>query len=168
MEGSDLLKTYNLPPTWLQFNPKVREQCKSCKRHGKKATCPPFVGTYEYYKTLLPTYNNGTLYIMDFEIINQDSWKTLGETSSNQLRGVLIEDRNKLTRHGKFAVAFGAGSCKQCAECQLPNCRFPNLALIPIEATGINVKSLVATCANISLEFPVTNKFYRVGMLLWD
>ena len=48
------LKTY--------FNNRVRESCKSCKRYGKKSTCPPHVESVEYYRSVLCSYNHGMLF----------------------------------------------------------------------------------------------------------
>ena len=41
-----------IPNEDLIFDDKVKEQCKHCKRFGKKSTCPPFISS-EYYEKLL-------------------------------------------------------------------------------------------------------------------
>ena len=170
MEGSALYKVYPFDPKQLRAyqDVKVREQCKSCKRYGTKATCPPYVESFKYYDTLLFQYDNGCLFVEEFPIDDTANWQQLGRQSSKVILQTVLEYRNVLLKQGRFAVGFGAGSCKICNVCRLPNCRFPEKSLIPIEATGINVIKLVKLIANIEIEFPVVYSFYRIGMLLWD
>jgi predicted metal-binding protein len=155
------------PKTDLIFSIKVCEACKSCRRYGLTGCCPPVIGSFEYYKKLLKQYEHGKLFIEQFVIDDVANWKQLGKDSSLELHKVLLEERKKLLDKGHyFNVILGGGSCKWCEECSVP-CKQPQFRAIPIEATGINV---VATLAKMSLniKFPVKNKFYRVGLLLWD
>ena len=149
------------------FNIKVREACKSCKKYGKKATCPPHIDSVDYYKNLLPKYENGMLIIEEYEIDNIDNWQQLGEKSSLFILNQLIALRTELLAKGKFPIIFGAGSCKNCKECSFP-CRLPDKSAIPIEGTGLDIVGLVYELAKIELTFPVKDKFYRIGLILWD
>lgn len=149
------------------FSYKIRESCKSCKRYGKKATCPPHIESVDYYSKVLSSYKNGILIIERFAIDSLDNWKELGKQSSLIIHQTLTSMREVLLKHGKFAVLFGAGSCKNCETCAFP-CRFPEKSVIPIEATGIDVVKLVKYATKIDITFPVTKDFYRVGLILWD
>ncbi len=151
------------------FNVKVRELCKNCKRYGQKATCPPYVETVDYYRNLLPTYTYGILVIKKFKIDNIENWKELGIKSSQVIHNILLHMRQTLIKQNKFAIIFGAGSCKHCQKCAFP-CRFPHKSIVPIEATGINLIKLVKKLAKINLRFPVEKQgyFYRIGMRLHD
>ena len=150
------------------FTNKTRELCKYCKRYGQKTTCPPHIDNVEYYKELLPTYNNGELVVMEFPV-DIENWESLGKNSSLKLHMLLLEMREVLFKQGRFAVIYGAGSCKNCNTCQIP-CAFPEKSIIPIEATGLMVVNLVKKIADIDITFPVENqeKFYRIGMILYD
>ncbi len=163
-------KVFN--PKILNFNNcfdlKARELCKSCKRYGKKATCPPYIESVEYYKKLLPTFNKGILIVEKFEITNPADWKELGKNSSLLILNKLKAIRQQLLNKGHFAVIFSAGSCKYCSDkCTFP-CKHPEESAIPLEGTGIDVVYLVSKITKIELKFPVKKFFYRVGMVLYD
>jgi predicted metal-binding protein len=161
---------------YIEFNPKIlkplfdlkiRELCKSCKRFGYKQTCPPHISPVKYYEKLLPTYKHGVLIYHKFAIYDIERWKELGQSSSKEIQQTLWDKRSKLLELGKFAIIFGAGSCKLCPECAYP-CRHPEQSTVPLEGTGINVVKLMAKVAGIELIFPVTEYFYRVGVVLYD
>ena len=78
------------------FDIKVRDMCRSCKRYGKKATCPPHVESVEYYKNLLSSYKYGILYIEKFLIDNIANWERLGQESSLIIHKAVLNHRNSL------------------------------------------------------------------------
>jgi predicted metal-binding protein len=150
------------------FKDKVREQCKSCKRYGYKATCPPHVESVEYYKHLLPKYEKGVLFILEFNVASLKSYKEIGKSSSLALWEAVTKYRDSLIREGvTYYNAFGAGSCKLCESCKFP-CRFPSKSLIPLGATGLDVIEFVKDVTKIEIKFPVVDKFYRVGGVFYD
>ncbi len=152
-----------LPPL---FDYKVREECKSCKRYGAKATCPPYCAEVDYYQQLLPTYSFGMLLAIQFTTSKNS--KTDSEESSLALQKNILEMRKTLFLQGHiFSAGFGAGSCKVCAVCTFP-CRFPDRSLVPLEATGVNVVKLASIVGEINIKFPVKDKFFRVGMIVYD
>jgi predicted metal-binding protein len=153
------------PAKHLVFDDKVREACLSCKRYGTKATCPPNCGTVDYYRALLPRYELAVVLAEEF-VIDTDDWRNLGRESSLTMQRVILAKRNEIFGQGYYFVeAFGAGSCKLCAECVVP-CRSPDLGLVPIEATGLDVVKLAELCG-IRLEFPVRETFYRIGVIFY-
>lgn len=155
------------PKTDLKFDLKVVEQCKSCKRYGSVATCPPYIEKLDYYQKLLPTYKHGFLYYERFEIDNYENWRELGKMSSEKLRKFVIKERDKLIDEGHyFVVAFGGGSCKNCDKCSIP-CRFPDKALIPMEGTGMNIVEMMKKFG-VEIKHPVKDFFYRVGCIFYD
>lgn len=151
----------------LIFDSKVREMCRSCKRYGKKATCPPYVESVGYYQKLLIRYKNGILFFKAYPIDDEDAYEKLSKESSLEMRRKILSERNELFAEGHyFVLGLGAGSCKLCDECSFP-CRMPGEALIPLEATGINVVGLLNKF-KIKIKFPVKENFYRVGALFYD
>ena len=148
------------------FDSKVREMCESCKRYGKKATCPPHIEPMGYYMSIIPHFKNGVIYYEKF-IIENDDWAVLGKESSLKIHNKILEERKKLFNSGYyFFVGFGAGSCKRCDQCIFP-CRMPDEALIPFEAIGVNIIKLMRVF-NVNLKFPVKKHFYRVGAIFYD
>lgn len=153
------------PKKDLVFDLKVREMCRSCKRYSKKATCPPYVGSFEYYSKLLPQYTFGSFYFEKFVI--EGNYLELGKESSLKIYRKILLEREKLFKDGHyFIIGFGAGSCKLCNECSFP-CPIPEKALIPLEATGINIVKILGRYG-VTLEFPVKKYFYRVGAIFYD
>jgi predicted metal-binding protein len=161
------MKTFHINPKKdLVFDIKVAESCKSCKRYGLTGCCPPHIGSFNYYKKLLPKYEYGIIVIFKFKINNKTDWKLLGRQSSLELHRELLKERDKIFNKGNhFNIILGGGSCKWCKKCSIP-CIFPQYRAIPIEATGINVVKTVKKFG-IDLNFPVKDNFYRIGMILW-
>lgn len=149
------------------FSEKVREYCKSCKRYGQKAQCPPHIESVSYYKKVLPKFEHGALVFQKFLIDNPANWKELGVSSSKEIQTKLFSIRDKLLAGGHFVVVFGAGSCKNCETCTFP-CRFPDKSIIPLEGTGLNVVDAVKKITKLNITFPVKDYFYRIGVALWD
>lgn len=150
------------------FDLKVRELCKSCKRYGQKATCPPYIDSVDYYYKVLPTFNKGKLIIKHFIVEDCSKWKELGRTSSLEIMNKLKDMRKELMDQGQFSLIFAAGSCKYCSDvCTFP-CKHPDQSAVPIEGTGINVVKLIFDIMDIKIIFPIDKSFYRVGMLLYD
>lgn len=162
------MKSLIINPKNLPFDNKVREMCKSCKRYGYKATCPPHTESVEYYANTLSVYENGVVYYDTFECKDLSQWKEVGQESSLAIHYKLLEARQELFNKGHyFVVLFGAGSCKLCPiGCTFP-CRQPQNSIIPLEGTGVNVVELMKQY-NVDITFPVKNSIYRVGLVLYD
>jgi len=165
--------TYDFDPKDLVFDAKVREECYSCKRYGKKATCPPYIGNLDYYENLLKRYRHGMFVVCEFNIPDDitdtpESIADLGSISSLELHKAIMTMRELLMLDGHcFVVAFGAGSCKLCpGGCEFP-CRLPEKSIVPIEATGINVIEALKKF-KVDIRFPVKGKFYRIGAIFYD
>lgn len=161
------MKKIEINPRFLPFDLKVREMCKSCKRFGLNAHCPPYLENVDYYKKLLPRYRYGILYYKSFDSSDKNKWKETGKESSLEIHNLLLEERDRLFKEGHYFISiFGAGGCKLCEACSFP-CRQPQRAISPIEATGVNVVKLMKMYG-ITVKFPITDNFYRIGMILYD
>lgn len=153
------------PEKDLIFDLKVREMCKSCKRYGKKATCPPHIESVGYYSDLLPKYSCGILYYEIFPV--DDDADEVGKKSSLKIYKEVTTERSSLFADGHYLmIGLGAGSCKLCDSCSFP-CHLPGQALIPLEATGIDAIKMMKKFG-IEVKFPVKDSIYRIGMLLYD
>jgi predicted metal-binding protein len=160
------IRTFD-PKKELVFDIKVCEACKSCKRYGLTGCCPPNIGEFGYYRKLLKRYTYGKVFVEKFIVTDATKYKEVGRKSSLELHKVLLKEREQLLDKGHyFNVILGGGSCKYCKECVIP-CRMPHFRAIPIEATGINVVETLNKMG-MFIKFPVKQKFYRVGIVLWD
>jgi len=154
------------PKVDLLFDRKVAEMCKSCKRYGKKETCPPNIESVDYYANLLIQYRFGVIYYAEFDS-SDDEADIVGRNSSMIIHNHILAERKNLFDNGHyFSIGLGAGSCKLCNRCTHP-CPKPDQALIPVEGTGINVVGIMERFG-VKIVFPVTRYFYRVGMILYD
>ena len=165
-----IIREFKPSTVGLEFSNKIREQCRYCKRYGKKATCPPNVAPVEYYKELIPTYKHGKFIAMRFDIDGSMSWQELGKVSSLKLHEYLLNLRDQMMLTGIFSVVYGAGSCKNCDLPMCKVCKFPEKSIIPIEATGLNVVSAAKLIGGIDIKFPVEKykEFYRIGFQFYD
>lgn len=154
-------------PSMFIFTPKARDMCRSCKRYGKKACCPPRVDSLEYYKDTIKQYRYAQVILKKYIISDFDSEAEAGKISSLELQSELLTTRNKILNNGSiFVTCFGGGSCKNCKTCS-DICRFPEKSLVPLEAAGIDVFS---TLRLLGVELPkvITDSFYRVGAIFYD
>jgi len=174
--GNEIKEITINPATDLIFDNKVREACKSCKRYTKKATCPPYVETVEYYKSILPKYKYGKIFYKRFEVPKdyteptdeESKPNTLGRKSSLEIHNHLLKERMKLNKEGHyFVVILGSGSCKLCTTCDFP-CAFPAQSVIPMEGTGMDVFAMMKKQGINDINFPINSYFYRVGCILYD
>lgn len=153
------------PKKDLIFDLKVREMCKSCKRYSTKATCPPHIESVEYYSKLFPKYSYGILYYEIFPV--DDDAEEVGKKSSLKIHEKITSERNRLFIEGHYLmIGLGAGSCKLCDSCSFP-CPQPGKALIPLEATGVDVIKMMKKFG-VEVKFPVKDKICRIGVLLYD
>ena len=159
------MKTFRIKPHHMIFHEKVRQACKSCKHYGKKATCPPYAESIDYYKKLFESYTHCVICYKEFKA-DQTNWQEVSRQSSLELHKFLLKRRQDLIDSGHYFYAiFGAGSCKLCKECTIP-CKNPGQSIMPLEGTGLDV---VATMkSRIDIKFPVKGTFYRVGAIFYD
>lgn len=161
-----MIKKLKINPKELPFNIKTREACKACKRYGLKATCPPYIESFDYYSNFRK-YKYGRIYYTKTKIDNIKNWKQIGQETSLKIHKFLLKIREKLLgKNHYFCVILGAGSCKLCKDCSFP-CRHPELSIIPLEATGIDVVKLMKK-HKVNITFPVKNFIYRIGLVLYD
>ena len=149
------------------FKLRVREMCRSCKRYGLKATCPPHVDSVAYWNKLLKDFNKVKIFYKKFYVNEASEGLPLGVESSLEIHKTILKARQQLFDEGiVFAVGFGAGSCKLCPECQFP-CNKPAESLTPLEATGMDIVTLMKE-HDIEIKFPIVDHFYRVGALFHE
>ena len=147
-------------PATVPFSLKARAACRSCRRYGKKMTCPPYAEPVEYYQKLLPQYRFCAVLFDVFPV------SVCGEESSLKIAEKVQEVVSSLREEGYYFIfPFGAGSCKVCKNCENP-CPFPEKALTPLEGAGVDVVELMAGLG-ITLQFPVRDFYYRVGAVFY-
>lgn len=150
----------------LVFDCRSRFMCRSCKRYGKKATCPPYLPEVSYFQTLVEQYQLGLLVGVKCQLkgLNREEIRM---ESSLSLHKILLElERQAFEMGHYFVISFIGGSCKWCSTdtCKFP-CSNPTKGRFPLEAIGIDV---IETCKrlDIRLRFPVDDHLWRIGLIL--
>ena len=121
-----------------------RDACaqNSCGAYGKYWVCPPACGEIEALMVRVRSYDQAILYesvghfedSFDFEgmIAARRAHATLSRRIEEELRGLLPPERLHLS----------VGGCDLCKACTYPDdlpCRFPDKALLSLEACGVDV-----------------------------
>jgi len=154
-------------PDELIFSEKVRDLCRSCKRYGKSAACPPYIETIDYYKKAAVQYIRLRIVYKEFFLTDYKDTVDAGRKSSLELHDYLLSERKRIMDTGVlFVTCYGGGSCKACKKCVIPCCQ-PQKALSSLEATGVDVFSTLQKF-DIILPSLIKESFYRVGVILYD
>ena len=129
----------------IPFNEKATAYCSAnlCGRYAKTWSCPPAVGDYNTLKAKALSFKNAVVFTNKgmIEDIND-------EAAINKLReetmDILFDVIQKLKSNNIPHLALGCGSCSYCKECTYPDapCRFPEKAIPPMEAYGVDVAEL--------------------------
>lgn len=129
----------------IPFSSSVRSACEAnyCGRFGHSWTCPPGVGDPQVLEDRIKEYPLGAVFTFKYSI--EDSYDFEGMTAAAvDTRERLFAVRERLNEQKVDYLSFGCGSCGICDECTYPDspCRFPEKAVISMEACGINVMEL--------------------------
>ena len=124
----------------------VRLKCQfGCSGYGKRLTCPPRTPTPETTRRVLGEYRHALLFAYEGQLTMPQRRK-----AQRQLAGL---ERTAFLDGWYKALAFGAGPCRLCAECDPGSpCRHPGECRPSMESTGIDV---FATCRNAGIRLEV-------------
>jgi predicted metal-binding protein len=154
----------------LNFDYRVSAMCKfGCEKFNKKVTCPPNIPEIEYFQNVLSEYRH--IYILARQYPYNDGffqthWRT---HSTNEIHELVLNKEKALFSEGwVYAKAFIGGSCKICSSdnCGSARCRVPGKGRIPLEATGLNIFSLM-TSIGLEYEEPPIHYFWRLGSIFF-
>jgi predicted metal-binding protein len=133
----------------IVFSEDVRKYCEmnSCGKYGKNWACPPGVGSVSELREQAHKYKKGLLVQTVHPL--KSSFDLRGMMSAKKgheevLRNVMQMAENKYGLNN--TLILGAGHCDLCSECTNiigEPCRFPEKALVSMEACGIDVMKLL-------------------------
>ena len=120
-------------------------EANSCGLYGKCHMCPPDVGDIDDLMAEVRNYDYALVYQTVSEL--EDSYDFEGMVRAKKqfypiaqkLRAV-FNDMN--ITHALHLSAGGCGVCETCTKRTNQPCRFPSLAIAPLEAYGVNVSLL--------------------------
>ena len=128
----------------LVFMPEVREMCNdTCTQYDNNWRCPPGCASLEEGAAQVAQYSHGVIVQTTGHLEDNFDFETIGDTYKKHVEdfGALVKD---LRQHYPDALFMSSDSCKLCEKCTYPDagCRFPELAISPIEAYGLVVNKL--------------------------
>ena len=112
----------------------VRLKCQyGCGGYGKRLTCPPYSPTPSETRKVIAGYRRAIL-------LKFRSCQECAEQPAVNIHQFITEMERDLFLSGYYA-AFGmaCGPCDLCTQCNLEECRKPDLARPSMEACGIDV-----------------------------
>jgi predicted metal-binding protein len=136
------------PASEIKFDDTFRSMCKDnlCGRYGKNYKCPPDIGTPENLKNETLSYETVILIQTIYPI--EDSYDFEGMRDGGEIH---FENIGKTLNYIKENLTFdnilalGAGGCDLCKKCgkveNIP-CRFPEKAIVSMEAYGLWVSQV--------------------------
>ncbi|MBZ9636011.1 DUF2284 domain-containing protein [Clostridium sp. FP1] len=152
----------------IKLEERVSMKCFQCKKYNKSWTCPPKIPNIRY-KKMFEEYENAVLVYCKISFDDLEEFEQIRRESTNLLHKTLLKLEEGLYKTNyPLATSFIGGSCKLCKDgCGKDECRLPQQARIPLEATGVNVMQLFQKSTGIELIFPPKKVLFRVGLLLW-
>lgn len=164
-----------------------------CHLYGKKLICPPFVPSPDEFRATLKEYRYALLAkftasasadadVVESLLKNEICPDTPPELRERTKRFWSDWDKDKVRVHKAvlelekaafnsgytLAMAFTAGSCALCGECNVGGlCVHPTMKRLPEHALGVNVVKTVRN-AGMSLNFPFKKRPNLIAMLLID
>jgi len=131
----------------------------ACGCYGKCWVCPPDIGALDELMKRTKGFSQGILYQNVYEL--EDSYDIEGMNEGKhafvmdalKIKKALLamEDSGEISPSEYFVLGVGAcGICEECTRRHGEPCRFPRLAMAPMETCGIFVSS---TATNVGLKY---------------
>lgn len=129
----------------IPFSQEVIKACKSnkCGRYGSCWTCPPGAGEAEDLKKKILSFNSAFVFTSKFSIEEWFDFEGMAK-SGEESKKILLDICSELKKDDISFMPLGCSSCNICKKCTYPKspCRFPEKAVIPLEACSIDVVKL--------------------------
>ncbi len=154
----------------LEFDYRTTALCRyGCEKFRKKPTCPPNIPGIEYYSNVLNEYEG--VFVLGRKYPYSDGlfsthWRNY---STREIHELVLKKEIELFNNGfVYSKAFIGGSCKLCSPdvCKSHKCVRPHKGRVPIEATGINILSLM-TAIGLEYQEPPVDYFWRLGLVFF-
>ncbi len=134
----------------LKFLPEVRSMCaaNTCRSFGKNWTCPPHSGTLDESSRKVAAFERGILVQTVGKLDDEFDYESMeaAQTLHNQRFHQLVDEVRRTVPGGSEnkVLPMGAGACGLCEACTCPElpCRFPDKAIVSMEAYGLFVSQV--------------------------
>ncbi|NLI54874.1 MAG: DUF2284 domain-containing protein [Clostridiales bacterium] len=134
----------------IPFDTAFRDACRqnSCGFYNRCWTCPPDAGEIDELIARVRAYR----YAVAFQTVSslEDSYDMEGMHAAAAAHNRLtLKIQDLLSTLAPESMVLGAGACGICKTCTKPDglpCRFPDRAILSLEACGIDVSALAKRC----------------------
>ncbi len=130
---------------YIPFTEKAASYCQAnlCGRYGKSWSCPPALGDFNTLMTDALKYDKAFVFSHKGYIESFSDEKAM-DSLRDETTEILFTFCERLKEKNISHLALGCGSCNFCKECTYPHspCRYPEKAIPPMEAYGIDVAAL--------------------------
>ncbi len=174
MRVSDLLTKENInfavvDVDQIRFDPMFRELCQknTCGFYGACWACPPDAGTIEELMNRAKRHSHALVFHSIHQL--EDSFDIEGMHKRVCATPPCTGGKRCGKGEHPGCLVLGAGACGVCAHCSKPDgepCRFPEKAIVSLEACGIDVAQL-AKAAGLKY-INGTNTVTYFGAVLYD
>lgn len=147
----------------IVWEERVLLNCIYCHNYNRKCTCPPKL-THLNFQKALSEYDQHVLVVYKHLLGSEISQQERQEASRQLHKYLRVAEDILWQNNHPLALTFIGGSCRACAVCD--GSQHSKGSRIPVEAMGINVVA-TAKSVGITLVFPPTSCFYRIGMIVW-
>lgn len=141
---SAFLKVADVP-----FSQEVRKMCEmnTCGMYGKSHSCPPAIGDVETLHEKLSQYDYGVVVQTVYQLEDCFDYDGMMEAARIHKKNFLEAlERIRLRYPEQKPYPLNAGSCSYCESCTYPDgqpCRYPEQAIVSLEACGIFVNKML-------------------------
>lgn len=137
----------------LNFIPEVRDMCSSdkCRNYGHCWTCPPYCGTLSESAEKASHYSSGIIVQTSAVMEDDFDYESISHTE-NRHKDAFAALVDMIRDTDSDILPMSAGGCRICSRCTCPDepCRFPDKAMISMEAYGLLVCD---TCKNSGMKY---------------
>jgi predicted metal-binding protein len=130
----------------MRFDPEFRALCEknTCGYYGACWTCPPDAGPLEELMTRVRGYERALVFQTIYPL--EDSFDIEGMHEASLRHNRLVQAVQAAAKaSGEDGLVLGAGACGACKTCTKREgkpCRFPERAVLSLEACGVDVSQL--------------------------
>ncbi|MFV0437769.1 MAG: DUF2284 domain-containing protein [Desulfopila sp.] len=138
-----------LPVSAIVQSDEVRKLCErnSCGHYKKNWTCPPALPPLTELREQFAAFDTILVVYRVFKVKSSFDWKGMMASTTQMKKAIQdIHRELSLTLSPHDFRVLGLGSCDLCPTCSYPDndpCRFPDEAIISLEACGIDVMRLM-------------------------
>ena len=142
LDRPDIFQYRAINPKEIPFSKAVADACRAnaCGKYGSCWTCPPGVGEYTALEQKIREYDKAAVFTCKYDL--EDCFDFEGMMDGQQkTMSILHSVADTLRCEGRNFMVLGCEGCSLCEKCTYPNapCRFPEKAVVSVEACGIDV-----------------------------